>query len=436
MIDREIENAINDFKELGFPELVFRDSELLQAKETVSTIIGARRVGKSYRAIQAAQGMIEEKRIPSIEHICPVDFDNPHFSNLRATDLSVIERTFLKMNPAFSRKSPILFILDEIHKIPGWEEYVVALSRNPHWNVIVTGSSSRMLRENIATELRGKSLSSVIYPLTFREFLRFRGVASIKFSTVEQARMERLFDEFIQWGAYPAVALADERIKEHLLREYFDVMILRDIIQRYEVSQPKACTALLRHLLSNISKPFTRQSCFEYVTASGFRVGKESVLDWIEWAQDAWLLFAVPIFSASSKAQERNYRKAYCIDWALANTNSFVWDGGYSRALENMVYLHLLQRWHRVQYYLTRSDRKEIDFVCIDNRGAIRNLVQVCLDMVDPQTEKRELEALVSASRYFGCRDCVIVTRSEDRLVKDGELSIRIVPVWRWLLEE
>jgi predicted AAA+ superfamily ATPase len=435
VIETQIESNIGDFRELGVPELITREDPLNMAREMVSAVIGARRAGKSYRALQAAKEMVSAGTMPSLNHVCPIDFDNPHLSTLRATELSVIQRTFLKMNPDFGLRTPVVFILDEIHKIGGWEEYVVDLSRNPNWKVIVTGSSSRMLRTDIATELRGKSISSMVYPLSFREFLRFKGLDTVPESTTGQAQAIRLFEEYLQWGAYPAVCTADNKVKEPLLREYFDVMILRDIVQRYDVSQPSACTAVLRHLLSNIAKPFTIQSCLAFTQGSGFKLARDTVANWVDWAQDSWLLFAVPIFSASAKAQGRNYRKAYSIDWALANCNSLVWDGGYSRALENMVFLHLHRHWPRVQYYLTRDKRQEIDFVCVDNRGTVRSLVQVCEDLSDAQTARRELEPLAESGRYFGCKDCIVVTRGEQRLTEQDGVGIRVVPAWRWLLE-
>lgn len=435
MVERQIESKLHDFKELGLPLITPRDCPLYMGDGMASTVLGARRAGKSYRVLQAANEMIQTGFIPSLDHVCPLDFDNPHFSDMKATDLSIIQKTFIKMNPGFDLNTPILFLLDEIHKIQGWEEYIVDLSRNRNWKVIVTGSSSKMLRENIATELRGKSISSMVYPLSFPEFLRFKNVVTATESTASQARLARLFEEYLQWGSYPAMCTADERAREPLLREYFDVMILRDIVQRYEVSQPRACTAVLRHLLSNIARPFTVQSCHLYAMNAGFHIGKESIMHWLDWAQDSWLLFSVPIFTSSTKELERNYRKAYCIDWALANSNSLIWDGGYSHALENMVFLHLVRRWQRVHYYLTRSKRQEIDFVCVDNKGNIGALVQVCQEFSDAATEKREIEPLVASAQYFGCKECVVVTRSEERTIKEPGVTIRIVPAHRWLLE-
>ena len=106
----------------------------------VSTVIGARRAGKSFRLMQEAARWIEKKKIKSIERVCRLDFDNPVLSDMAAGELSLIQSTFLKLNPEVDLKTPLLFLLDEIHKVKGWEEYVIDLSRNPDWKVIVSGS--------------------------------------------------------------------------------------------------------------------------------------------------------------------------------------------------------------------------------------------------------------------------------------------------------
>jgi hypothetical protein len=355
---------------------------------------------------------------------------------MKAADLPLIQKIFLKINPGFTLKTPLLFILDELHKIPGWENYVIDLSRNRHWRVMVTGSSSKMLHKDVATELRGKAISSIVYPLSFREFLLFNGVTGMSRSSSDEAALMRLFDEFLRWGSYPALPGTPVNMKGAVLRQYFDTMILRDIIQRYEVSKPGACTAALRHGISNIANPFTVKSVAAVVKESGYAVGRETVTDYFQWAEDAWLLFSVPIYSTSSKEAERNYKKLYCIDWALAGQNSASWDGAFSRSLENAVFVHLKRRFNRVHYCLTREKRQEVDFIAVDELGKITRLVQVCMDIGNSVTLNRELEPLVAAARFYGCRENYIVTLTQEKRFELQGVTINAVPAWRWMLED
>ncbi|MCF6291561.1 MAG: ATP-binding protein [Desulfobacterales bacterium] len=436
MFEREIERKIEDFIELGFPRYIPRQDRLFMVDNMVSTVIGARRAGKSFRILQAAAELIAQQKVASINHVCYLDFDNPILSSMKAADLLLIQNTFLKLNPEIVPQTPLLFLLDEIHKIQGWEEYVIDLSRNPNWKVIVSGSSSKMLKHDIATELRGKAISTTVFPLSFSEYLQFHNFNHKIGSTKGLAEIRRLFDEYLKWGAYPALTALDAYLREGILREYFDTMLLKDIIQRYNVGKPQHCIRLYRYLLSNISKPYTLQSAYRYLKGCGLNTSREAVRNYLAWAKDSWLLFTIPIYSDSLKEQERNYKKLYAIDWALANKNSQIWNGSYSRALENMVYLALCRQWHRVQYYLTKRKRLEVDFVGVDSHGNPGIAVQVCMDISREATIQRELEALAKTAGYFGIKENLIITYNQEEDFSVAGIAIRAIPAWKWLLQD
>ena len=434
MVEQEIERKIEDFRELGIQKYIPREGRLQLVDSMVSTVIGSRRAGKSFRTLQATEELVAQQVIRSIDQVCLLDFDNPVLSSMKSTDLNLIQNTFLKLNPEFELNTPLLFVLDEIHKIAGWEEYVIDLSRNPNWKVIVTGSSSKLLKHDIATELRGKAISSTVYPLSFIEFLKFKEFRYKTSSTKGQAEARRLFDEYLKWGAYPAIAKAEEYTKEELLREYFDTMVLKDIIQRYNVGKPRQCIHMYHYLLSNISKAHTLQSAFRYLKQCGFSTSRDAVREYIHWAKDSWLLFKVSLFSSSLKKQERNYKKIYAIDWALAAKNSLIWDNSYSRPLENLVFIHLYQRWHRVHYYLTRKKRQEVDFIAVDTNGYPAMAVQVCTDISQPDTLKRELESIITTARYFRIKENFIVTYNQEQDFQEEGVSVKAIPAWKWML--
>jgi hypothetical protein len=401
-----------------------------------TAIIGARRSGKSFRALQAAQELIDRQILESADQVCHLDFDNPILAEMSASDLHLIQQIFLKTYPAFTQKTPICFIFDEMHKILGWEAYVTDLSRNPNWKVIVTGSSSKMLKHDIATELRGKSVAAIVYPLNFKEFLRFKGFSQQSHSTKGQAEIRRLFDEYLKWGSYPALAvMADDYPKEEILREYFDTMLLKDIIQRHQISRPQQCIHLYRYLLANIGRSQTLQSFYRNLKQAGFSASRDMVRDYVSWAVDSWLFYLVPLYSNSMKEQERNYKKVYAIDWALANKNSSTWDGSLSRAFENMVFIHLHQSFHRVHYYLTKTKRQEVDFIAVGGNGEPLAAIQVCMDISSEETLKRESEALGVTARYFNIKDNFILTYNQEKDLEAGGVRIKAIPARKWLLE-
>ncbi len=434
MFEQEIERKIQDFRELGIPKFIPRSGRLNLADNMVGTVIGARRAGKSFRTMQAASELMTDRKIESINHICHLDFDNPILSNMKAIDLKLIQDVFLKITPETDLKTPLVFIFDEIHKISGWEEFTIELSRNPNWKVIVTGSSSKLLKYDIATELRGKAISTTIYPLSFAEFLRFKDFKNIPGSTKGKAMIRRFFDEYMKWGGFPAVTLSENYIKEALLREYFDTMILKDIIERYNVNKPAQGIHLYQYLLSNIGKPHTLQSAFRFIKQAGFSASKDSIRQYINYAKDSWLLFAIPVFSDSLKRQERNYKKVYAIDWGLAARNSSIWNGAYSRTLENMVFIHLNKNWRIVNYYLTRTKRQEVDFIGIDENGHPEIAIQACMDLTGEDVLKRELTSLVTTANYFGIKENLIITYNQEAEFNEKGVIVKAVPAWKWML--
>ncbi|MEI7901712.1 MAG: ATP-binding protein [bacterium] len=435
MVTSELERKFADFRETGFPPHVRRDGAIHMVNHSVSVLAGARRVGKSFYAMQAAEDLIASRVIPDMSHVCHVDFDNPVFASMTADVLPRIQSLFLKQNPSFTLRTPLVFVLDEIHRVSGWEDYVIDLSRNPSWRVIVTGSSARLLSKEIATSLRGKSITTKISPLTFREFLRFKKLDPDGKSTRQTATIRAAFDEYLRCGSFPAIPNTPDFSKAALLHEYYDTMLLRDIIQRHTIRAADDCVALYTYLLSCMAKPFTAKSAHTYLSHAGHKTGREAIASYIGFAEDAWMLQTVPLYTDSPSQALRNYRKTYAIDWALATCNSATWDGSFSRAFENMIHSELTRRFPRVRYALTRETRKEVDFLADDSQGQPALAAQVSLDISDPDTLVREVTPLLAVARYHHTPETLIITYADERVIRQDGVTIRVVPAWRWLLD-
>lgn len=143
----------------------------------------------------------------------------------------------------------------------------------------------------------------------------------------------------------------------------------------------------------------------------------------------------VNVFSHSHKEQERNYKKVYCIDWGMACRMSPVWDGSFSRAFENMIFLHLIRNHSRVHFCLTKSGRQEVDFIALDNRGRPTLAAQVCMDISHRETLKREIEPLIATAKYLGTKENLLITFNQEKAFREGGVSVTAVPAWRWLWE-
>jgi len=292
-----------------------------------------------------------------------------------------------------------------------------------------------MLHTDIATELRGKSISTEVSPLSFREYVAFQPVEPPTFSTNGIASLRRYFEQYLASGSYPAMALIEPATTDVLLREYFDIMILKDLIQRHGVSSPDNLMAFCRYLFSQIGKPFTLNSTYNHLVAGGMKTSRNALAEYLGWLRDSFALDTEGLFTSSIGEYERNYRKPYAIDWALAVKNSPVWDGSLSRAFENCIARHLRGRFKSIGSYLTKSDKKEVDFVCVDASGNPRQLVQACLEFSSVETFQREIGPLVATARYLGTKENLVVTVNTAEVHTIDGVEVRCVPAWRWLVE-
>ena len=260
-------------------------------------------------------------------------------------------------------------------------------------------------------------------------------VDQIKYSTKGIADILRAFDEYLEFGSFPAIPVVNKLTKEFLLREYFNTMLLKDIIQRHSVSTPNQCISLYKYLISCISKPVTIESCYKHIKTSGLTTSKDYIKDYIKYAMDTYFLFNIDIFSDSLKQKEINPKKSYCIDWGLVHYNSPVWDGHKTRALENLIFIHLRQKYSDINYYLTKTEREEINFVVSSKRQVPEMLIQVSMDVSDTTTFNRELNPLIKSAKYFNCKNNFVITYNQENQLSEQNVEINFIPAYKFLLD-
>lgn len=431
---RELKRKIDDFRKLSKVDDNSRGIRISNTKSLVSILIGSRYIGKNSRAIQYAYELIKAQKIKSINHVCRINFDNPIFSSIKKEDLYSIQDIFLQKIDGADESSKLLFIFEEINKIPNWEEYILDISKNSNWQIIITGSSFKDLKINLNSALVDKVLYLEMYPLSFSEFLLIKNISITDNSTKGIAVRRNAFIEYLRWGGLPDVVEADESKKEKILHEYYNTMILKDIMVKHNISKPQQLMFLFDFLISNISKSYTIEKAYKQLKINNYSTSKDSIKDYIRMGQDSFFLFSVPVLSDSKKTIYRNYKKFYSIDWALANRNSSTWNGDYSFALENLVYLHLKRKYYRVKYYLTKTGHLEVDFACIGKNQKVMNLVQVSYN-IDVDSFKTDIKALFVSAKHFSLDKCYIVTADNEFIIEKNNIKIYIIPAWKWLID-
>lgn len=376
-------------------------------------VIGVRRCGKSTLCFQVLQHT-EEK-------FAYVDFDDERLTGLQTNQLSDILEVLYKIYGDFR-----YIFLDEIQNVEGWPLFVNRLLRTK-LHVVLTGSNAKLLSNDLATHLTGRSCEIPLYPFSFEEYCQIKGIESKALTTKGIAQCRATFDKYMQQGGFPELMLVkDER---QYISNLVSNVLKRDIEQRYSITFPANFENMANHLL-NVSPVVP--SISELAETFGFK-SPHTVRNYIDYLKQAYLLIGVKKFSAKSKLRITQ-EKLYAIDVALMNKreNAFAGDNLGWR-LETIVLSHLIRRCHfegwDVYYLKDRSG--ECDFVVCDGNRVLQ-CIQVSYDISNEKTRKREINGLLLAHRQTKCKNLLLLTDHEYAEEEINGVHITILPVYEW----
>lgn len=421
-------NCQETTQETGTPRRL--EIESVSGKATIC--IGVRRSGKSTLLFQMMEQLLKSGVLR--ENILYINFFDDRLHGLQHKNLNTVLEAYFSLYPEKKNTEKIYCFFDEIQVIPGWESFIDRLQRTENCEVYITGSSAQMLSKEIATQMRGRSLSWEIFPFSFREFLDFKQVNSAgSFSTKKRLLVQQAFEEYWTTGGFPEVAGLDRPLRIKIHQEYFNTMLFRDLVERHDISHPKAVTDLAHWLIDNTASLYSINNLTGYLKSLGHNAPKSAVSSYLEWFEDAYILFTVRIFDASLARSNTNPKKIYCIDHALVTSvgSGILVNSGH--LLENLVFSALRRITPDIYYYKTKAGR-EVDFI-IRNADQSRTLIQVCETLAHPETRKRETTALCEAMSELKLNSGILVTRNEEETIQMECGQINVTPAWRFLLD-
>ena len=427
-----LQQIILDSHKQPLPKLSKRNLELNFISGMALGIVGSRRCGKTYRTYQFIEEM-ENNR----ENICRIQFNDHRLSSIKSDELHVIDDAYYALFPEKRYHERVFFIFDEIHRIDGWEDYILYLLESINHKVMISGSSSKLAKGKYASQLRGKLMPLVMYPFSFSEFLRYYEIEADYISGSGKSFLISALNRYLDQGGFPGLLDIPEEHHRELLRTYWDTMLLRDVIEAHATENINAL--LLRQfacaLASRNSCTMTISKLAGNLAEMGFQFSNETLYRYLSHLNEAYVFDTVEFFSPSEKVRNRNYRKVYCVDWALASSVVFGDHQRKSRYFENMIYLELKRRKKEVSYYRTR-DGYEVDFVVSDLSSKGIELVQVAYSMEDEDVRTRELRAIEKSAGFLKVKKATVVTFNESDEIKLPGITVKVVPAWRWLLEK
>ncbi len=423
---------MREFYEFGIPEdVVPRDVDYVEKRNSATVVTGMRRTGKTYATYQRMRTLIDAG-IP-LERIVHVNFDDDRLKGLKLEHLRLVGDIHAEMFPD-AAKERCWYFLDEIQDIKGWELYARRLLDSHKVQLCITGSSSKMLSGEIATQMRGRSIDVEVFPLSFAEFIRFNSLAksvpSAPYSSRTAGALRHAMQRYLDEGGFPDVQGDDYRIRVKTLQGYVDAVLYRDVIERHEVPSVQALRYTLEYIKSNFAHKISTRAISGTLKALGISDNREYISDYLDWLEQAYLIYRVPVRTDSLSVRRMNPDKFYLVDTGLARAVTPKSDAALGWLLENLVFLSLRRGDNKIEYFNTKKG-EEVDFLVTDNVTKKRRLVQVVWEMSSPDTEARELSALKTARSEIKVDDCTVVTW-DDEGESDG---IKIVPAWKWCLE-
>jgi len=382
MIDR-LREIILDFQEVELLTGVPRRVEIEPIPGKATVCIGVRRGGKSTFMYQIMQ-QLKDAGVPR-ENILYLNFFDDRLYPLQHNSLGAILEAYFSAYPEKKNAEKIYCFFDEIQVVPGWEPFVDRLMRTENCQVYITGSSAHMLSREIGTQMRGRAISWEMFPFSFREFLDFKEIeVDAPFSTKKRLTLQKAFEEYWETGGFPEVVGLGRTMRVKIHQEYFSAMLFHDLIERHDISHPKAVADLAHWLVDNTGSLYSINNLTGYLKSLGHKVPKSSVSDYLAWFEDAYVFFTVRIFDASLARSNTNPKKIYCVDHALVTSVSSGILHNSGHLLENLAFNALRRITREIFYFRTKGGR-EVDFIArLKDRSL--TLVQVCLSMADKRT--------------------------------------------------
>ena len=374
------------------------------------SVVGFRRTGKTFSLFNLAQKIGQQNCLY-------INFEDERLSRQTKT-LTELTDTLAELYP--NRK--FVLLLDEIQNIPGWSLWARRIHESTPHQLFLSGSSSRLLSTELPTELRGRSLSITINPLTFKEFLTFK---NLEFNTLPQTRISNLLREFLVYGGFPEVVLAEEGKKILVLDEYYQTFLSKDVIERFKIRQTETLRKLIQLLLN--SPYFTAPKLTNNLKSLGFSISRASVARYINYLQENFFLHPLELHTPSIKNRLKAERKTYFVDSSFLARYSTAFSQNIGRLMEQAVFSHLVKKDDL--YYWKDPRQKEIDFV-VRQQEKTQKLIQVTYASSPADITSRESANLLSAHAKLG-GEMQIVTWDLETTLENG---ISCTPLSKFLL--
>lgn len=408
--------------------------------DEITVLKGIRRCGKSTLLINHIKELL--KQGVNIKNILFINFEDPRLGT--DLDTNIFEQILDVYKEYVNNSTQIYIFLDEIQNVSGWEKWVrIVYELKKVKKIYITGSSSKLLSREFGTALSGRYLDLNIYPVSFLEFLEFNGENNITKQKLitEKIKYKKYFNQYLEIGGFPKVILTKEEFlgKKEILN-YFETIILKDIVARYNLKNYDNVRKVAIYLISNISKLTNLNR-----VKTSLNISYELIDKYFEYLRETYLIYEVNKYDDSLKKQYSSSKKVYVSDISFAKEIGFSFSENIGGVYENLVFLELIKRFEETSGTRTKQSgvssiyyhngNHECDFI-IKEGLKITKAIQVTKSLVNPDTRKRELNGLKDAMEKYNLKEGLILTEDESEEFEFEGYKVIVKPIWKWLLTE
>ena len=391
----------------------------------IISIIGVRRSGKTYLLYDRINSLL--KSGTPRENILYLNFEDERL-NLTSDSLDLIIQSYTELFPSIKLSDCYLFF-DEIQNVVGWEKFIRRLFDTKTRQIYITGSNSKLLSTEIATELRGRTLTFTVYPLSLSEYLDFNKIEKKIYPQQNKSTIIHYTEQFIYGGGFPEILFFDELNKRKMLQQYFNVMLIKDIVERYNISDISVLKFFIKKIVASVTKPFSINKTYNDLKSMGYKVSNKYLYNYFDYCSDIFLSKALNRFDFSEIKQEKSEKKVYISDNGLLRALEFSVSQNKGKLLENMVAMEFFKAESEVFYF---KGSYECDFITLTNGKY--SAIQVCYDLTDKYTLQRELRGLLEACKYLNIKTGIILTFDSSGEFTENEIHITAIPVYEYFL--
>lgn len=426
-----IRQKIVDSLTAPIPIFTRRDIHIPNVRGKALAVIGMRRTGKTTFLWQILNDRISrgEPRVALLYF----SFEDERLAGMQSSDLQIIVEEYYQLHPRLRDKASVVFFLDEIQVISGWEGFVRRLLETEKIEIYISGSSARLLSREVATSMRGRAMEALIHPFSFREYLRHLGeepqTEPRRLTKAKRSAFEKHLREYLSNGGFPESVGISTRDRFDLLRGYVDSVLLRDVIERYEVTHPVALRWMVRHLLANAAGNFSVNKFYGDLKSQGIAIAKDTLHRYLGHLEDAFLIRTVSIASGSERRRMVNPRKVYPVDPGFIPLFDVSGRRNIGHSLETCIMIELERRGAEISYIRNKTGT-EADFLVLYPDGR-RDIIQVCVDIDSTITLERELRGLIDArSEYKNAIPHLIVLEANQTYDIPEFVKLHIASDW------